>query len=85
MLKFPLTVRKWQKGDYFYPIGMRGKKKLSKYLKDEKLSLLEKENIWVLLSNNEIIWVIGKRQDERFKISNKSNKILIINNLLKIK
>jgi len=69
MLKFPLTVRKWQKGDYFYPKGMRGKKKLSKYFKDEKISLIEKENIWLLLSEEKIVWIIGKRQDERFKIT----------------
>ena len=78
LLKFPLTVRKWQKGDYFYPIGMRGKKKLSKYFKDEKLSLLEKENIWLLLSEEKIIWIIGKRQDERFKITKKTKEIVQI-------
>ena len=77
-IKFPLTVRKWQKGDYFYPKGMKGKKKLSKYFKDEKMSLLEKENIWLLLSDNKIVWVIGKRQDERFKITQNTNEILNI-------
>ncbi|MEE9349638.1 MAG: tRNA lysidine(34) synthetase TilS, partial [Flavobacteriaceae bacterium] len=76
LLKFPLIVRKWQKGDYFYPIGMEGKKKLSKYFKDEKISLIEKENIWLLLSDNEIVWIIGKRQDERFKITSRTTQIL---------
>ena len=65
-LKFPLTIRKWQEGDYFYPSGMNGKKKLSKYFKDEKYSLLDKENQWLLCSQDQIVWVIGKRADNRF-------------------
>ena len=65
-IKFPLTIRKWQEGDYFYPSGMNGKKKLSKYFKDEKYSLLDKKNQWLLCSEDQIIWVIGKRADDRF-------------------
>ncbi|WP_324069517.1 MAG: tRNA lysidine(34) synthetase TilS [Flavobacterium sp.] len=65
-INFPLTIRKWQEGDYFYPAGMNGKKKLSKYFKDEKYSLLDKENQWLLCSEDQIIWVIGKRADQRF-------------------
>jgi tRNA(Ile)-lysidine synthase len=65
-LKFPLTIRKRQEGDYFYPSGMNGKKKLSKYFKDEKYSLLDKENQWLLCSQDQIVWVIGKRVDNRF-------------------
>ncbi|TAF10784.1 MAG: tRNA lysidine(34) synthetase TilS [Flavobacteriia bacterium] len=65
-IKFPLIIRKWQEGDYFYPAGMNGKKKLSKYFKDEKYSLLDKENQWLLCSEDQIIWVIGKRADQRF-------------------
>ncbi len=77
-LIFPLTVRKWKNGDYFYPIGMQGKKKLSKYFKDEKFSLLDKEKIWLLCSNNNIVWVIGKRLDNRFKINKNTTEILKI-------
>ena len=78
-IRFPLILRKWKVGDSFQPFGMEGKsKKVSKLFKDEKLSLIEKENIWLLCSNNQIIWVIGIRQDERFKIENPSNKILKI-------
>jgi tRNA(Ile)-lysidine synthase len=72
-LKFPLTIRKWQEGDYFYPAGMNGKKKLSKYFKDEKYSLLDKENQWLLCAEDQIIWVIGKRADNRF-IANETTK-----------
>jgi len=77
-LQFPLTIRKWQKGDYFFPIGLHGKKKVSKYFKDEKMSLLEKESVWLLCSKNEIVWVIGKRLDDRFKVENSTSKILKI-------
>jgi len=67
LLKYPLLVRKWQNGDYLYPTGMIGKKKLSKFFKDEKFSLLEKETTWLLCNaDNEIIWVINHRQDRRF-------------------
>jgi len=75
---FPLELRPWKEGDYFYPIGMKGKKKISKYLKDEKLSLVEKENTWVLTSENRVLWVIGKRPDERYKVINETKQILRI-------
>ncbi|WP_340201967.1 tRNA lysidine(34) synthetase TilS [Ascidiimonas sp. W6] len=65
-LKFPLIVRKWKNGDYFYPTGMRGKKKLSKFFKDEKYALPDKEAQWLLCSEDAIVWVIGKRADRRF-------------------
>jgi tRNA(Ile)-lysidine synthase len=77
-LKFPLTVRKWKKGDYFYPIGLQGKKKLSKFFKDEKYSLFEKENTWILCSGDDIAWIVGKRLDERYKITNETTSILKI-------
>jgi len=78
-IQFPLILRKWKEGDSFQPFGMEGKsKKVSKLFKDEKLSLIEKENTWLLCSNDQIIWIVGIRQDERFKIENASNKILKI-------
>ena len=78
-LQFPLTIRRWNEGDVFHPFGMTGKKKLSKYFKDEKFSLLDKANTWLLCSDDKIIWIVGKRQDERFKIEDNTTKILKIN------
>ncbi|OUS00778.1 tRNA lysidine(34) synthetase TilS [Flavobacteriales bacterium 33_180_T64] len=77
-LKFPLYIRQWQEGDSFYPLGMKGKKKLSKYFKDEKLSLVDKENVWLLVSDDTIVWVIGKRADERFKVGQNTTNIFKI-------
>jgi len=78
-LQFPLKLRKWQDGDFFYPSGMKGKKKLSKYFKDEKFSLLQKQNTWLLCNNdNAIIWVIGCRKDNRFDTNKKNNTLLKI-------
>lgn len=78
-LKFPLSLKKYEEGAVFQPFGMNGKsKKVSKLFKDEKLSLLQKENTWILYSNEDIVWVIGIRQDERFKIdSNTKNSLQI--------
>ena len=77
-LNFPLKLRKWERGDSFHPFGMKGKKKLSKFFKDEKIPLTEKEKIWLLLSDEKIVWVIGHRMDDRFKVTKDSKKILKI-------
>ncbi|MCD6597403.1 MAG: tRNA lysidine(34) synthetase TilS [Bacteroidales bacterium] len=75
-IKFPLILRKWQKGDSFIPFGMKHSKKLSDFFIDLKLSLPEKENVWLLTSENKILWVIAYRTDDRYKITNQTKNIL---------
>jgi tRNA(Ile)-lysidine synthetase-like protein len=78
-LDFPLVLRRWKERDIFHPFGMNGKsKRVSKFFKDEKLSLIDKENTWLLCSNDQIVWVIGIRQDERFRINDSTKHILKI-------
>lgn len=77
-LKYPLVIRKWKKGDYFYPIGLNHKKKLAKFFKDEKVDILSKEKIWLLCSNEQIVWVIGMRADHRFRVEDSNQDILKI-------
>jgi len=77
-LAFPLTVRKWLPGDRFYPLGMRKSKKLSDFFIDSKVPVNLKEQIHVLVSKREIVWVIGHRIDDRFKVTEKTVKVLEI-------
>ena len=77
-LVFPLLIREWQQGDYFYPFGLRGKKRLSDYFTDLKLSLFEKERALLVTSGDKICWVAGHRIDERFKITGKTKTVLRI-------
>lgn len=77
-LQYPLTIRKWREGDLFYPAGMLGKKKVSKYFKDEKFTLFQKLETLILESNNQIVWIIGHRADERFKPEKTNQNIIQI-------
>ena len=74
-LSFPLKLRKWQEGDVFRPIGMKGRKKISDYFIDNKFSLTDKENAWLLVSGDDIVWLVGHRMDDRFKITKKTSNI----------
>lgn len=65
-IKFPLYLRKLKKGDLIYPLGMKGKKLISKYFKDEKMSFFDKQNQWLLCNNNEVMWIVGQRADRRY-------------------
>ncbi|MBR1768985.1 MAG: tRNA lysidine(34) synthetase TilS [Bacteroidales bacterium] len=75
LLKFPLQLRHWKKGDAFVPFGMHGKQKLSDFFTNQKFSILDKENQWLLCSGEDIIWVLGLRIDDRFKITDKTKTI----------
>jgi tRNA(Ile)-lysidine synthase len=77
-LHFPLVLRKWKQGDRFVPFGMRGKKKLSDYFIDNKISINDKEKIRVLCSGDDIIWVVGRRTDNRFLIDKTTKNVFII-------
>ncbi len=76
---FPLKLRRWKQGDKFKPFGMDGFKKLSDFFKDQKLSLFEKENVWILENKEHIIWVIGYRMDDRCKVNEDTKLIIKIN------
>jgi tRNA(Ile)-lysidine synthase len=75
-LQFPLMIRKWQSGDYFRPLGMNGLKKISDFFIDSKMSLPEKENTWILANGEQVVWIIGRRLDDRYKISSTTRNIL---------
>ncbi len=76
-LKFPLKLRKWKQGDWFIPLGMKGKMKLSDYFINQKFSLLDKENAWILASGNDIVWIVAHRVDQRYAIGEKTKKVYL--------
>jgi len=75
-VQFPLLIRRWQPGDYFKPLGMSGLKKISDFFIDSKLSLPEKENVWIVANGEQVVWIIGRRLDDRYKITSHTQNIL---------
>ena len=71
-LVFPLTLRPWHQGDYFYPLGGKGKQKLSDFFTDHKIDVFQKQEIRLLCSGNDILWIVGFRSDERYKITSET-------------
>ena len=78
LLQLPLHIRHWRKGDYFYPLGLGGKKMLSDFFVDQKFSLIDKEETWLLCSGSDIVWVMGYRIDDRYKVSDSTQNVLKI-------
>ncbi len=77
-LQFPLTIRHWQHGDYFFPLGMNQIKKLSDFFVDNKISVPEKQQIWIMASGKKIVWIMGHRIDHRFRITDKTTRVLLL-------
>ena len=78
-LKYPLVLRKWQANDRFRPFGMKGTRKVSDFFKDNHLTRLEKNEKWLLCNaNGQIIWIVGMRMDDTFKVDKKTEHITII-------
>ncbi len=77
-LRWPLTLRRWREGDWFVPFGMTGRRKVSDFLIDNKVSMAEKERQFVLLSGNDIVWVVGRRIDDRYALSDETDTVLRI-------
>ena len=78
LISFPLKIRNWQNGDVFYPLGMKHRKKLSDYFIDEKLSVVAKEKIMILESDGKIVWIIGERIDDRFRVTERTSRVLVL-------
>jgi len=75
-LTYPLVLRRWKEGDTFIPFGMKQRKKVSDFFIDNKLSLFEKEHSWILVSNNEIVWIVGQRLDNRYCVTKETKEVV---------
>ena len=80
-LKYPLRLRRWREGDTFIPFGMAGRKKVGDYLTDQKVPIVERKRQFVLLSGEDIVWIVGRRTDDRFRVNDKTEEILKITKL----
>ena len=76
-LQYPLRLRRWQQGDWFIPFGMKGRKKLSDFFVDKKFTTSDKEQLWLLVSGDDIVWVVGHRVDARFAVTDRTNRVKI--------
>lgn len=76
-LRFPLLLRKWRQGDHFVPLGMGTRKKLSDFFIDSKLSVADKEKVWVLVSGDDIVWIAGYRPDDRYKVTDSTSEVFV--------
>jgi tRNA(Ile)-lysidine synthase len=76
-LQYPLQLRHWQQGDWFIPFGMKGRKKLSDFFVDKKFTTSEKEQLWLLVSDDDIVWVVGHRVDARYAVTEKTKRVKI--------
>ena len=77
-IDFPLVLRHWKKGDIFYPYGLKGKKLISDFFIDQKFSLVQKEETWLLCSGEKVLWIVGHRSDNRFRVDENTKEILIL-------
>jgi tRNA(Ile)-lysidine synthase len=77
-LEFPLTFRHWNRGDRFYPLGMKQPKKLSDFFTDQKMDRFTKDKIWIMESKGEIAWLVGLRIDDRFKVTGKTREVIVL-------
>jgi tRNA(Ile)-lysidine synthase len=77
-LDLPLILRRWEKGDYFYPLGMNHAKKVSDFFIDQKVNRIDKEQAWILASGEQIVWILGHRIDQRFRVTGETRQILEI-------
>ncbi len=76
-LQYPLVLRRWKNGDWFIPFGMKGRKKLSDFFADKKMNLIDKEQVWLLISGDDIVWVMGHRIDARYAVTDKTKRVKI--------